>query len=197
MKKLNKAEKFVVKQVEEGKTRQGVVEAIFWKFGNYTFPPEYKKALDEFCPETDNEPTFGVDRLDDFVCDDCGNCHELCFCGDNSGIRISDNDTKCPGEESVGCGGCPQKTFCTTIAGVSSCFICDPNPCVCVSITLEPLPKIPEPGTQAHDNMVNFIRADLESGMSYTEMIESVKKRMAEEGRDFNAEFKKWKEKGK
>jgi len=42
------------------------------------------------------------------------------------------------------------------------------------------------------DDQIDFIRADLESGMKYTKMIEEVKKRLKAEGRDFDAELKKF-----
>ena len=85
--KLNKAEKFVKKQFEAGKTRNQVREAIFEKLGTWNFPPEYENALATQDPNYDIHDTgriIGHDYLDDFICDECGNCHELCFCGDHT-----------------------------------------------------------------------------------------------------------------
>jgi hypothetical protein len=45
------------------------------------------------------------------------------------------------------------------------------------------------------ESKVAFMRADLECGMGYTRIIETVRTRMKEDGKDFDAEFKKWKEK--
>ena len=53
---------------------------------------------------------------------------------------------------------------------------------------------MPEPGSQAYENMIDFMRKDLESGMAYSKMIEGVRKRLTEEGKDFDEEFLKWKE---
>jgi hypothetical protein len=41
--------------------------------------------------------------------------------------------------------------------------------------------------------MVDFMRADLESGMGYNKLIESARKRLKEQGKDFDEEFDKWK----
>ncbi len=135
--KLNKAEKFVKKQFELGKTRNGVREAIFEKLGTWNFPPEYENALATQDPNygTDNEPILGVDYLDDFVCGECGNCHELCFCGEN--------DRPDHSEEAE-----------LAIAGSQ-------------------IHAMPEPGTQAFENMVDFMRADLETDMGYSKVIAS------------------------
>jgi len=83
--KLNKAEKFVKAQIESGKTRNGVREAIFEKLGTWNFPPEYEKALVEFDPTYDNESLIGIDYpyLDDYICKDCGGRSETCFCGES------------------------------------------------------------------------------------------------------------------
>jgi hypothetical protein len=45
------------------------------------------------------------------------------------------------------------------------------------------------------DKDIDFMREDLESGMRYSEFIDSVRKRFEEEGRDFEAEFKEWQKK--
>lgn len=54
---------------------------------------------------------------------------------------------------------------------------------------------MPEPGTQEWENMVDFMRRDLESGGFYTKIEMEARRIVAETGRDFDAEFKKWKEK--
>jgi len=54
--KLNKAEKFVKRQFEMGKTRNQVREAIFEKLGNWNFPPEYENAL------ATQDPLYDDDR---------------------------------------------------------------------------------------------------------------------------------------
>lgn len=53
---------------------------------------------------------------------------------------------------------------------------------------------MPEPGTQAYEDMIDFMRKDLESGMGCSKIIEA-------DGRDFDEEllllifcYKKWKE---
>ena len=48
---------------------------------------------------------------------------------------------------------------------------------------------------QEFEDMVDFMRADLESGMQYTALEITVRKMLKLQGRDFNAEFEKWKEK--
>ena len=59
------------------------------------------------------------------------------------------------------------------------------------------LPSMPEPGTEAYERMVDFMRADLESGMGYSKVIETAKKIVEERGGDFYKEFEKWKEEKK
>ena len=44
------------------------------------------------------------------------------------------------------------------------------------------------------DEQIEFMRADLDSGMGLTKMIMFAKKRLEAEGRDFDKEFEKWKE---
>ena len=41
----------------------------------------------------------------------------------------------------------------------------------------------------------DFMRGDLESDMGYSKIIEATKKRFKEEDRDFEKEFKAWKDK--
>lgn len=47
------------------------------------------------------------------------------------------------------------------------------------------------------DETIEFMRADLESGMALTKMIEAVKERLKSEGRDFDKEFEEWRAKRK
>jgi len=53
---------------------------------------------------------------------------------------------------------------------------------------------MPEPGTKEFEDMIDFMRADLESGMGYSKIIEAGRRIVEEDGRDFDEEFKKWKE---
>jgi hypothetical protein len=68
----------------------------------------------------------------------------------------------------------------------------DPIP-VTQQIPILPLKGMPEPGSNEFEDMINFMRADLECGMGYTRIIETVRKRMKEDGLDFDQEFAKWK----
>ena len=52
---------------------------------------------------------------------------------------------------------------------------------------------IPKPGSTRYEEMIEFMRADINSGMALTKMVQSVKERFKEEGRDFDEEFKNWK----
>lgn len=54
---------------------------------------------------------------------------------------------------------------------------------------------MPEPGTQEWENMVDFMRADLENDMSYTKLINATRKIIEARGGNFDEEFAKWKEK--
>ena len=57
---------------------------------------------------------------------------------------------------------------------------------------------MPEPGTDAFEKMIDFMRADLESGMGYSKIIEQGRKIVEADGRNFDEEFEKWrKENGK
>jgi len=56
---------------------------------------------------------------------------------------------------------------------------------------------IPQPGTNEWESMIDFMRKDLESGMSYTKLIEAAKKNIEDRGGDFDVEFEAWKEKNK
>jgi hypothetical protein len=204
--KLNKAEKFIKRQFEKGMTRNMVREAIFKKLGTWNFPPEYENALATQDPnfDKDNEPLLGVDYLDDYICDVCGNCHELCFCGEDAdepwkslghsaeaeeavfGHQATNHNIKCPGKKTDICTECPQKTFCTIITGDSNCLFCHGNPCVCDDIKL---PKLPEPGTQDWERMVDNMRQQLE----YMPIIKAAKESIEARGLDFDEEFEKFK----
>jgi len=60
-----------------------------------------------------------------------------------------------------------------------------------------PLPEMPEPGTQEWEEMVDFMRADLERDMGYTKLIKAAEEAIKARGGDFDEEFEKWKkEKG-
>jgi hypothetical protein len=52
---------------------------------------------------------------------------------------------------------------------------------------------MPKPGTKEFESMVDFMRADLESGMAYTKLEMAARKIFEEQGRDFDEEFEKWK----
>lgn len=145
MAKLNKAEKFVIYQIESGKTRNQVREAIYEKLGTWNFPPEYENALIQFDPTYDPEPILGVDYLDDYICDHCGNCHETCFCGDHT-------------EEAEDC------------------------------IALSQIHTIPEPGTNAWEDMVDVMRKDLATNMGITKMQMAAREIVEQDGRDFDEE---------
>ena len=54
--------------------------------------------------------------------------------------------------------------------------------------------SLPEPGSKEWDDMVDYMRADLDSGMSYTKLEMATRKMFEEAGRDFDAEFKAWTE---
>ena len=56
---------------------------------------------------------------------------------------------------------------------------------------------MPKPGTNEYEGMVDFMRADLESGMGYSKLIAVAKKLSEDNGEDFNENYKKWKEKNK
>ena len=54
---------------------------------------------------------------------------------------------------------------------------------------------IPTPGTQEWENMVDYMRKDLESNMSLTKLEIATRRMFKEQGRDFDNEFNAWKEK--
>jgi hypothetical protein len=51
---------------------------------------------------------------------------------------------------------------------------------------------LPEAGTQEYEDMIDFMRADLESGMQYTKVEMVARKLIKERGDDFDEEFAKW-----
>lgn len=57
------------------------------------------------------------------------------------------------------------------------------------------IPNLPDPGTQAWENMVDFMREDLDNNMMRTRLILKARELLKSQGRDFDAEFGKWKEK--
>jgi hypothetical protein len=212
--KLNKAEKFVTKMYKEGKTRNGVRSAIFEKLNTWNFPPEYVNALATCDPNYGKEAPIQLDYLDDYICGQCDNCHETCFCGEEAdpieealdgighsaeaeeavfGSKATNHDAviTCLGAESTLCGTCPQKTFCTILEVETECAFCRELPCVCAIIEL---PKLPEPGTQKFENMVDFMREDMANDMGYSRVIEHARKSIEGRGLNFDKEFEKWKE---
>ena len=54
------------------------------------------------------------------------------------------------------------------------------------------IPKMPEPGTQAWEDMVDFMRDDLESGMQSTKIEIIARELLTKQGRDFDEEFENW-----
>ncbi|MFW9871869.1 MAG: hypothetical protein ACFFG0_02120 [Candidatus Thorarchaeota archaeon] len=56
---------------------------------------------------------------------------------------------------------------------------------------------LPEIGSSEYEEMINFMRKDVESGMRLSKMIQSVKERFKKEGRDFTQEFENWKRENK
>jgi len=54
---------------------------------------------------------------------------------------------------------------------------------------------LPKPGDEGYEEMVEFMEADLISNMSLTKIIDMTRKQFKEQGKDFNEELEKWKEK--
>ncbi len=48
---------------------------------------------------------------------------------------------------------------------------------------------LPKLGSKPYEEMIDFMRTDLESNMGYTKIILAARKKIEEEGRDFDAEF--------
>lgn len=55
------------------------------------------------------------------------------------------------------------------------------------------IPTLPNPDTQAWEDMVDFMREDLDNNMMHTRLISKTKELLKSQGRDFDAEFNKWK----
>lgn len=55
---------------------------------------------------------------------------------------------------------------------------------------------MPEIGSRAYEEMIEFMRADLENDMAYSRIINTAKKKVESEGRDFWQEFEQWKRGG-
>jgi hypothetical protein len=55
--------------------------------------------------------------------------------------------------------------------------------------------RILVPGGPGWDEAVDFMRVDLESNMGLTRVETIARKILKEQGRDFNKEFEKWKQK--
>lgn len=53
---------------------------------------------------------------------------------------------------------------------------------------------MPEPGSQEYEKMIDFMRADLESGMGYSKIIAAGKKIIEDRGENFEEKFAEWKE---
>lgn len=51
---------------------------------------------------------------------------------------------------------------------------------------------MPEPGSKAYDEMVEFMRRDLETDFASTKLIDATRELLESQGRDFDEEFDKW-----
>jgi hypothetical protein len=51
---------------------------------------------------------------------------------------------------------------------------------------------MPEPGTQEYEDMIEFMRQDLESGGALTRIIMAARKAIEDAGKNFDEEFAKW-----
>ena len=60
---------------------------------------------------------------------------------------------------------------------------------------IDGLMALPKPGSKKYDDAIKFMRADLASGMGYTKIEMAARKLIKEDGKDFDEEFAKWKEK--
>ena len=52
--------------------------------------------------------------------------------------------------------------------------------------------SIKEMSPREYEKMVDFMRADLESNMAYSKIIDKAKELLESQGRDFNKEFESW-----
>ncbi len=68
------------------------------------------------------------------------------------------------------------------------CVLCQKLPCECLTIKL---PKLPDPDSPEYENMIDFMRADLETDMSYSKVIAAAEKIFADKGLDLYEEFEK------
>jgi hypothetical protein len=59
--------------------------------------------------------------------------------------------------------------------------------------TWDQVSKMPDPGSKSYEDMVDFMRMDLESGMTYSKIIDQAQKNAESKGRDFYKDFEKWK----
>lgn len=53
--------------------------------------------------------------------------------------------------------------------------------------------SIPDPGSQAWEDMADFMRKDLESGMMYSKIIDQGRKIVEARGENFEEAFEEWK----
>ena len=53
--------------------------------------------------------------------------------------------------------------------------------------------QLPEPGTQAWEDMADFMRADLENDMAYSKIIDQGRKIVEARGENFEEAFEEWK----
>ena len=56
---------------------------------------------------------------------------------------------------------------------------------------------MPKPGSLEYERMIDYMRADLESGMAYSKIEMTARRLIAERGGNFDEEFKKWREQQK
>lgn len=59
---------------------------------------------------------------------------------------------------------------------------------------LDSLEALPEPGTPEWETTVDNMRQDLESDFALPKMVQHVRDQFKKDGRNFDEEFKKWKE---
>jgi len=52
---------------------------------------------------------------------------------------------------------------------------------------------LPEPGSKEYEDMIDFIRTDLDNNMLFSKLINNVRKSFLWQGRDFDKEFEEWK----
>jgi hypothetical protein len=59
---------------------------------------------------------------------------------------------------------------------------------------IDSMKLLPKPGDNGYEDMVDFMRADLISGMALSKIIGMTRKQFEEQGKNFDEEFGKWKE---